>query len=188
MTLILYASEKNASEKNASEKKFIDKNINILISSYLSNRDIISLIGVNKRLRTDLFSIPYKSFKFNWWADVDVFKTFLNHTNNIEQLTINRYEFFQHYMVRLPKLKKITLLNCELPDLNILELYSSTLKDIYIESCSIHNSSLNMYKFPKLEKITIDSFRDGLKTEYHLRSSWVIFETKPVTCLVLEII
>lgn len=117
-------------------RMFSDRDANVLITQYLSKEDTISMVKTNKRLRSDLYYIPYKRVKFEWTSSLDELKTFIDHSKGVEELIIDRCDIFIHFTINLPKLKKIIIENCTL-NLDLLTRYASTLREITVKNCTI---------------------------------------------------
>ena len=169
---------------------FSDRDANILITTFLQKNDIISLIKTNKRLRGELYYLPYKKFKFDWCSDNDTLKTFVNYSPRIEELIVSRYEFFFLLMVKLPNLKKITLEQCELDDLKLLELYSSSLREITINRCLIECTDIETKNYPKLQKVILDPDRVDTKRRKITKTennTIIVLDKKPIDCCVIEV-
>jgi hypothetical protein len=169
---------------------FSDRDSNILITTYLHYEDVISLIKTNKRLRNDFYYLPYKKFKFDNYSDTDTIKTFVNYSSKIEEIIINRYEFFFLLLVKLPNLKKITIEECELNNLGLLELYCNTLREIIINNCLIDYKIIEIFKYPRLKKITIDPDRTDIKNTILERKCNNIIELDKniIDCCIIEFI
>lgn len=170
-------------------KRFFDRDANLLVASFLSKNEVISLIEVNKRLKTDLYVSPFKSFTFDWCSDNnELLKSFINHSHGVEELFVDRHDFF-HYLIDLPKLKKITIRSCSFPSFEVLDLYSETLNEVVIDCCEIEYNDLDLKKYPKLKKITIDPTRVETKKVKHSRkvTPVITLQTKPIDCYVIEI-
>ena len=160
---------------------------NLIIASYLSKNDVVSLIKTNKNLHTDLFYLPYKIFRFNWYSDTDTLKTFVIHAKGIEELIIDNYEFFQYIKVNLPRLKKITIKNCNLSNLKLLDLYSQTITEIIIDNCIINDTNFDLKKYPSIRKITIDPNRLEITNINCSRESIITLQTKSIDCCIIKV-
>lgn len=135
---------------------FTDRDTNILITSYVHKKDIISLIKTNRRLRGDLFYVPYKSFKFDYWLNMDMIKTFVSCAKYIEKLTIDRCDLYIQFMISLPKLKKIKVEECNLSDFNMFEFYAPSLRKITINRCKLESQNFCTKNFHRLRSLSIN--------------------------------
>jgi hypothetical protein len=133
---------------------FFDRDANVYLTGFLEKKDVFSLIKTNKRLQGDLKLLPYKNFYMDLSNNgVQSLKSFICFSKGIEELTIDCYDFFQHCMINLPRLKKITIQHCNISDCKLLEIYSSTLREIVINNCTINNQTFDPKSYNRLLSI-----------------------------------
>jgi hypothetical protein len=150
--------------------------------------DIISLIKCSKTLRKDLFYLPYRTFRFDWRSDSDTLKLFIKYSAGIQEVRVDRFDFFEHFTIDLPNLRRIILEYCTFSNLKLLELYRYTLTEIVINNCSIEDRFLELYKYPLLKRITIDSNRVCYKRIVCRKKEHIYFDDKLVYCYVIDVV
>lgn len=127
----------------------LDRDTISIVTSFLNVKDITSLSKTSKRLNRDVY---YRFFKIDWTSDINTLKCFIKHSSTIEELVVSNYDFFTYYSINLPRLKIIKIDSCTFNSLDILDIYSSTLRKIYIENCRI-DKPLDVNKFLHLETL-----------------------------------
>lgn len=83
------------------------KDLNVYISSFLNNKDILSLLQVNKNLFNDIGYIPHINFLFDYKTDDITLKKFLKYANYIKYIRVVNCDFFFSLTIDIPNLESI---------------------------------------------------------------------------------
>jgi hypothetical protein len=150
---------------NNNNKKFKMSDINIYLTKFIDKNDVYNFMLTNKDINTDLYYLPYKTFKFKWYSGSDTIRTFLSHIGGIEKLIVDGYHFFTYIAVAIPRLKSVTLVDFNIVNWDFLYLCKSSLEEITFDSVNIHSSvsRLDCRLFPHLKRIKINSQYEPLK-------------------------
>jgi hypothetical protein len=110
-------------------------------------------------LNRDLYHIPYRNFTLRWYSGDDVVRSYLSHTGEIQNLTVDGYHFFSYIAIKMPKLSSLTLRDFNVENWDFLYLYTDRLECLQLDNCNISKSAsrLDISRFRCLQTIKINT-------------------------------
>ena len=101
-----------------------DRDSLLHLTTFLSLDDNINLSKTCRRINNTINHVIFKKFKFDWSSGFDDIKLLVFHSKDIEFLEISDCDFTESLLLDFPKLKSLTLRNCnKLEDFSLLEKY-----------------------------------------------------------------